>query len=145
VADIDGLAQQHDEIAALLKKLTNHEDDRDIMDNAMGLSLTLGKLAGKMYLHILTEERILYPALLSLRNESVRETCKKYSTAMDNIVQRFRRYRAAYSSAGKIFAHPAAFRYRTTAIANILIQRFEDEQLVLYPILERLCRDYYDL
>jgi len=56
VEDIDNLTQQHDEIVALLKKLTNHDSDKDIMDNAKGLSLTLGQLTGKVYFHILAED-----------------------------------------------------------------------------------------
>ncbi len=140
--DIDNLTQQHDEIVALLKKLTNHDSDKDIMDNAKGLSLTLGQLTGKMYFHILAEERTLYSPLLSHKNESIRETCRKYSAEMDNITIKFRMYRAAYSNAGKIFKHPTAFRYRTAAIAKTIIQRFENEKLVLFPILERVYGSY---
>jgi hypothetical protein len=135
VADIDSLLRQHDEIVALFDELAGHDDEQDIMDNAMGLSLTLSQLAGKMYFHILAEERILYPALLSQQSESVRENCRKYSAEMDKIARWFRRYRAAYSSAGKILAHPITFRNCTASVGGIIRRRFEDEKLVLYGCL----------
>jgi hypothetical protein len=142
MADTGSLVRQHDEIVALFAELASHEHDQDIMDNAKGLSLTLGQLTGKVYFHILAEERTLYSTLLSHKNESIRETCRKYSAEMDNITIKFRRYRAAYSNAGKIFKHPTAFRYRTAAIAKTIIQRFENEKLVLFPILERVYGSY---
>ncbi len=145
MADTGSLVRQHDEIVALFAELASHEHDQDIMDNAMALSLTLSQLAAKMYFHILAEERILYSALLLNKSESVLAKCGKYSAEMDNIVQKFRRYRAAYSRASKIIARPDKFRLNTALVATVIIKRFENEQLGLYPILERLCRNYHDL
>ncbi len=135
MADIDSLTLQHEEILALLEELRSHESYGDIIDNAKGLSLTVGLLARKVYFHILAEERVVYPVLLSHKEESVRETGRSFSAEMDEIACRFRRYRGTYSNAGTIFARPDTFRYNTAMVTKTFIKRFEDERTVLYRLL----------
>jgi hypothetical protein len=137
MADIDSLTRQHEEILALLEELRSHESYGSIIDNAKGLSLTVGRLARKVYFHILAEERVVYPVLLSHADESVRETGRSFSAGMDEIALRFRKYRGAYSNAGLIFARPDTFRYNTAMVAQTFIKRFEDESTVLYRLLQR--------
>ncbi len=141
MAGIDSLMRQHEEILALLEELAAHESDRDIMDNAKGLSLTVGQLARKVYFHLLSEERVVYPILFFHDDESVRETGRSYSLEMDAIVRRFKRYRGRYSNAGNIFDLPSAFRYSTVMVARDFTQRFEDERRGLFPIAERYRQD----
>jgi hemerythrin superfamily protein len=136
MADIDSLRLQHEEILALLEELRSYESLGDIIDNAQRLSLIVGRLARKFYLHILAEERVVYPVLLSHEDESIREAGRSFSAEMDEIAAKFRKYRWAYSNAGIIFARPDTFRYNTAMAAKTFSKRFEDEKAVLFRLLD---------
>lgn len=137
MADINNLRRQHEEIVTLMKNLVAYKSEQDIKKNAFALSLILGQLAGKIGIHLMAEDRFLYPKLSAHINESIQVIGKKFADEMGGLAQGFTDYREKYANATLIAEIPISFLNDTAAISSALFKRIEVENEVLYPLLER--------
>ena len=136
MADINNLLRQHNDILNLANKISSYTTDRQIADHAFDISMLLGQLAGKLKIHMTTEDKFLYPSLLGHGNPKVQAVSKRFLTEMGGLAATFENYKATYFNAKQIAANPATFITESRVIMDALAKRIAKENSELYPLIK---------
>ncbi|NLP36319.1 MAG: hemerythrin domain-containing protein [Firmicutes bacterium] len=128
------IKRQHEDILALIDEIDDSLDPTYLQENAFQVSLKLGSLAGKLMIHLNTEDQHLYPRLLADDNSAA--TTKRFITEMEDITKVFNNYKTRYNSANAIKENIVRFISETENLFNALRKRIEKEESQLLPLLK---------
>ena len=134
--DMDHLLRQHNEIFTLIREIEKYKKAEAVKENAAAIARLLAQLSGIIKMHLLSEDKFLYPALKVHENTKVRETAMKFDDEMKELAQSFEQYKAKYIIASKIVENTNEFLGETEAVFHIINKRMEKENLELYPLLQ---------
>jgi len=135
MADIKNLTRQHGDIDLLIgniKKLSKG----DIESSIDIIVKDINMLAGKLKIHLDTEDKFLYPDLLNMNNEVLNTMAKEYMKEMGNISSEFIKYKNSFNTKNKIMKNMEQFKIDTIKIFEILEKRIDKEERELYPRLK---------
>lgn len=135
MTDTKNLIRQHDDILALAKKIAAYQSDRQIVKDAFPITLLIGQLAGKLKIHMSTEDKFVYPALATHPNQQVQATSRLFANEMGDLAKAFENYKSKYLNTRQIADNPASFKAETQAVFSAVIKRIEKENTQLYPLL----------
>lgn len=133
----DNLRKHHKELLDTTSKLSillQVDRLRNDAANARGL---LSMLAGKLAVHLVMEDKSLYPHFLTHKDERIRSLAHQYINEMGMVRESFEAYSKRWSTSAKIQDNPEDFIKETKGILNILLKRIEKEDYELYPLFER--------
>ena len=133
--NIDSLRRQHTEIAKVMQDMEGLLK-LPLENKAFELSLKLGELAGKLTFHLQSEDKFLYPSLLSSSDPKIKKIGQEFVNEMGGIAQVFTGYREKYKSAANIKANPQEFMATTGQVFAVLKKRVAAEEQKLYPLLK---------
>lgn len=126
------IKRQHEDILALMEDIAGTLSPAYLQDNAFHVSLKLGKLAGKLMIHLNTEDQHLYPQLVTAKSAAI---TKQFIAEMEEITKAFNEYKARYNSAGAIKENINRFISETEKLFDKLRRRIEKEESQLLPLL----------
>ncbi|WP_031513310.1 hemerythrin domain-containing protein [Desulfofalx alkaliphila] len=135
MSNLDNLNRQHQEIAQVIKDIEAIINQKDIEQESFNLSFKIGLLAGKLLTHLSSEDKYLYPALVSHAHSKVQETAKRFKNEMGNLANDFTNYKKTYMIANNIKKNPSQFAKDTATVFNAIKKRVEAEEKNLYPLL----------
>lgn len=137
MASMDNLERQHEEIKELFK------DMKKTLQSPLGDSQIdemvklVNTLAGKLKIHMSTEDRLLYPALKKSQNDKLRQAEKQYSSEMLSLSETFAAYKNKYNTRSKILADVKAFTSESQIMLRLLEGRIAKEDKELYPEMKK--------
>ena len=133
MANLDSLERQHGEIRGLFLKIKNGINTSDIKVNLEELVRNINALAGKINVHMNSEDKFLYPALIESENKQLREMAKEYSEEMGHIHLKFNNYKNKFNTRSKILNDIDGFLKESKETINLLENRISKEDNYLYP------------
>jgi len=98
MANINNLERQHAEIKATVLKIKQVIDSNDLKTGLDILVREINVLAGKLNVHMNSEDKFLYPALIESNDAQLKQIAKKYSEEMGNIHVAFNCYKNKFNS-----------------------------------------------
>lgn len=131
------LESQHDEIKELLTALKEGSNMKAANEQADELVKVINTLAGKLRIHMGTEDRHLYPELAKSKEAKVKHLSDRFNTEMSGLFEAFTDYKNQYNTRSKILNDPEGFVKASQAIEAKLIGRIKEEDAHLYPALRR--------
>lgn len=105
-----------------------------ISANAARVSDLLRQINTNIRLHLVTEERFLYPVLQESDHADAAEIGERFAADMIGLYQRFTEYIANWRDPAAIEAEPEHFEQATTAIFKALGERIQREESELHPV-----------
>lgn len=136
MTNITNLTRQHGEISEIVEQIKKLSKLDIIEQNAGAIALNISTLAGKLRIHLETEDKFLYPVLLESTDEKVRCIAEKYIAEMGNISAVFTDYKNKYNTKSKIMNNISAYISDSESVFNILVKRVAMENTELYPLLK---------
>lgn len=134
--DIDNILRQHDEVFEIIKKMRTYQNQEKVQANAFEISKLLAQLSGILKVHLLSEDKFVYPALMKQDDDKVRTTAETFAKEMGELGETFEAYKIKYLHAGKISDDAAAFLAATKEVFTALENRINRENARLYPLLK---------
>ncbi|MDF2613893.1 MAG: Hemerythrin cation binding domain protein [Clostridia bacterium] len=137
MANINNLERQHKEIYTeiqAIKKLIGHDT---IAEDSSELAKMISLLAGKLKMHLQSEDKFLYPGLLESDRTELRQLAKDYINDMGAIHNEFEKYKFQFNTKNKIDNDMKQFRNETEQIFKILENRLNKEDHYLYPLIRK--------
>lgn len=138
MANITNLERQHVEIKDLFLKIKQGTNSNDIKVNLDTLVRDINTLAGKLNIHMNSEDKFLYPELINSRDEQLKQIAKQYSEEMGNIHQEFNNYKNKFNTKTKILSDADGFLKGSKEIIKLLENRISKEDIYLYPKMKSL-------
>lgn len=135
MADVNNLLRQHNDILDLAEKINTYTTTKQIEAEAFSISLLLGQLAGKIKIHMITEDKFVYPSLLSHANPKVKSVSRQFADEMGHLAKTFESYKTKYMNSREISSNPDDFIQQTKLVVAALATRIEKENKELYPLL----------
>lgn len=134
INNINNYLQQHESIAEIAKLILNTTklSDEKIINEAKNISLNINTLAGKLRVHLLSEDKFLYPELKNSNDENLKKIAIKFEDEMGHIAELFTKYKDNYKIYTKITENISEYKKDTNFIFDALFNRIEREEKELY-------------
>lgn len=138
MANIDQLVRQHEEIREIFENM-NKELKKGIgEENVDGVVKAINVLAGKLKVHMGTEDRFLYPALKASNIDKLKQIEKQYSEEMANLANAFEQYKQKYNTRSKALTDVTVFAAESREILKLMVARIDREDRMVYPEMKQL-------
>lgn len=128
----DNLNRQHATIMNEIDFIENELNKGKISINISDTALHISKLAGLLKIHLLEEDKFLYPNLLNNSDEEMKKLTEGYNQEMGNIAEDYTVYKNSYNVASKISKDLDQFVIDSKRILKILKERMSKEDKELY-------------
>lgn len=135
MVNVDTLKRQHEDVVDIVAGITGLIKKDNIEQDAFDIANKISMLAGKLKIHLNTEDEYMYPSLLNSENTDLRSMAKQYIDEMGEIGKVFVAYKESYNTKTKILKDKDGFKKATEDIVKLLTERIEKENSKLYPLL----------
>ncbi|MBC6003667.1 Uncharacterised protein [uncultured Clostridium sp.] len=127
------LARQHNELYKLLAEMKSL--GYNIESNADKIALNINLLAGKINIHLQSEDKYLYSLLLNSQHTEVRKIAKDFIAEMGHIAKTFNEFKIKFNTKNKILNNINEFKLEYPKIMNAISNRLNKEDKKLYVLL----------
>ncbi|MEL7188106.1 MAG: hemerythrin domain-containing protein [Pseudomonadota bacterium] len=132
------LRRQHETLLVLAKELKATAAKIETRDHAAAASTGLAKLTGLLRMHLVVEDRSLYPALLNCQDPQVAALAARFVTEMGGLGEDYFAFVDRWNCASVIFEQRDDFKSEYQAIFSALEARIEREKNELYPLADKI-------
>lgn len=133
--NIDNFMRQHKDIIEELDyidKILNKQDYKNYLDDFVS---HINNLAGKLKIHLSSEDKFLYPKLINGEDINLKNMANSYINEMGNIASVFTDYKNQFNTKNKINEKLDTFIDQTKSILNEIRKRILKEETELYRII----------
>lgn len=133
--NLSNLIRQHVDIRDEIKYINEVVDKSSIELNTMDIASRINKLAGKLQVHLMSEDKFLYPSLINGKDLELREMATLYMDEMGEISEVFKEYKNKFNTKNKIEANKEGFSQETKIILKEIEERIDKEENGLYKLI----------
>lgn len=135
--DIKTLRRQHKEIYDAISGLKGSLEAVDHLEaGAFEISQQISVLAGKLKVHLGTEDRLIYPYILEKGSDELKRIAQGYVAEMGTISDEFSNYKNRFNTKNKIISDMKGFVTETAKILKVLEDRIKKEDSNLYQYFQ---------
>ncbi|WP_446897660.1 hemerythrin domain-containing protein [Clostridium sp. LBM24168] len=131
--DVKSFKRQHSEIMQLATYILNNIEGHTIEQNIHEVVKSINTINGKLKIHLLNEDKYLYPQILKSSDVRLSTFSKKYYEEMKEITKVYESYKLKYNTASKIKKNIDKFNKETKQVFELLANRVNKEEKELYP------------
>ena len=134
--NIDNLMREHkgifEEINYINESISNKKFESDLLD----ITTHINKLAGKLKIHLSSEDKFLYPNLLNGDDNKLKNLANSYINEMGGISDIFTNYKNKFNTKSKIISEGnEVFISETQKILQAIEKRISKEETELYKLI----------
>uniref|UniRef100_UPI0006CFA1E1 hemerythrin domain-containing protein n=1 Tax=Clostridium sp. NkU-1 TaxID=1095009 RepID=UPI0006CFA1E1 len=107
--ELKNYMEQHDRIREELEILKALCKNRDLEQTASEIALHISSLAGKLKIHLSSEDQYLYPAFLRSGDSRLVNQAEEYQREMGNLLALFTEFKDKYNTKIKILSEKESF------------------------------------
>lgn len=132
--NLDNFTRQHNTISAEIDFIVDEVEKGSAM-NVAEVVLHINKLSGYLNLHLMNEDKFLYPKLINSNVLDVKKLALQYSNEMGDLVNIYTKYKNDYNTSNKINERSELFISDTKNVMKALIKRIDKENNGLYKLI----------
>ena len=133
--NIDNFIRQHKDIIEELNHIDKIINKQDYQNNLDGFVSHINNLAGKLKIHLNSEDKFLYPNLINGEDIKLKSMANSYMNEMGNIADAFTNYKNEFNTKSKINEKLDTFISQTKPILNEIKKRISKEETELYKLI----------
>lgn len=135
--NIDKFKHQHVAIYECIRTLRHHVLS-GIAENARQIAGTVVDMSSTIKLHLSVEDKVLYPALRSSKNQSMASLGNRYQEDMKAIARSYEEFARKWNTAVNVARDPEGFRAEANTVLKRLHARIRQEDSDFYPAIESI-------
>ena len=129
---------QHDKLSKMASDISERLSIDQLSSDATEVRHLLSELLGHLEVHLVMEDKSLYPSLLDCSDDKIKSMARRFINEMGDIGEALKAYRNKWKSVYDIQDNPRDFVDHTKVIFNALIKRMEKENTQLYAAVDAL-------
>ncbi|WP_346895149.1 hemerythrin domain-containing protein [Clostridium sp. UBA7503] len=133
--NLNNLMRQHRDISDEIRLIKEMINKNVMVLNAMEAASHINKLAGKLQIHLTSEDKFLYPTLINGKDLSLKKMANLYMNEMGEISEVFTSYKKKFNTKNKIEANLMGFIEETQCILKAIETRIAKEENELYKMM----------
>lgn len=130
--------KQHSGIVENAQNIQDLLDPDLLKNNSHGIRKLITKLSNSLKIHLILEDRALYPILINSSDGKIRDMSRKYIDEMGTISDLYISFSQKWKTGSSIKNHAAVFIDETKNILKALLDRIERENTELYQIIDKM-------
>ncbi|MEG1255486.1 hemerythrin domain-containing protein [Clostridium sp.] len=131
--NLNNYQRQHKDIEEVIEKIYEIINQNEIEECSSELAININKLAGKLQIHLNSEDKFLYPNLL--KDEKTKDISQKYIDEMGGMLVKFTSYKEKFNTTNKIKTNKNYVVVETKAILGSIEERMKREENELYKLI----------
>jgi iron-sulfur cluster repair protein YtfE (RIC family) len=135
LGNLDMLKKQHSEVLTMMKNI----DTLMIAgpkERANEIAFNINALSGKLKMHLMSEDKFLYPMLMQNSCKEVRNTANEFNREMGGLAELFSAFVQQYNTSFKILQRMDSFLTDSKKIFSLIEERIRREDGKLYSLAE---------
>jgi hemerythrin-like domain-containing protein len=132
---LENLTRQHNTIITEIILIMGEIEKGSAM-NVTEVVLHINKLSGHLNMHLLNEDKFLYPKLLNSSDLAIKNLAIQYNNEMGDLANIYTKYKNDYNTSSKINERMDSFISDTKSVMQALTKRIEKENNGLYKLIE---------
>lgn len=137
MARTDRFRAEHEQLLDMARQLQSHLDPVRLAADASAARTCLGKLMGRLVLHLATEDKVLYPEFAASQDPKVAAIGRRFASEMASTVPLVTAYNDKWATPSAIKRDPHAFIAETRKILSVLADRIRRENQELYATADQ--------
>jgi hemerythrin-like domain-containing protein len=133
--ELKNYMEQHERIREELEMLKTLRRNRDLEQTASEIALHISSLAGKLKIHLSSEDQYLYPAFLRTGDLKLVNQAEEYQREMGNLLALFTEFKDKYNTKIKILSERESFFGEAEKIIRSIEVRMQKEESGLYRLV----------
>lgn len=130
--------EQHDDLLGVAADLSAVLNAARLAEDARAARALVTRLLGKLSVHLVMEDKVLYPRLVDHEDAGIRSLAARFTAEMGGITDSLERYKSKWISARAIQQEASVFVVETRALLDSLKRRIEKENNQLYRAVDGL-------
>ncbi len=111
---------------------------KDVREHAPEIAKGISRLAGTLKMHLGSEDKFLYPAMMASDDENLQNKATEFQTEMGGLSKEFAEFKEEYNTPGKVTKNKDIIEKDATAIFEKIRERMIREDNELYPLAEKV-------
>ncbi|MCR8746823.1 hemerythrin domain-containing protein [Romboutsia lituseburensis] len=128
------LTRQHKDLYKLLSDMKSL--GYNVESNVDKIALNINLLAGKINIHLQSEDKYLYSLLLNASNPEIRKIAKNFIIEMGHISKSFNDFKLKFNTKNKILKNINEFKIEYAKIIDSIFNRLNKEDKNLYILIK---------
>ncbi len=133
--NLDNMNRHHIAISTEVKLIEEEIKKNISLINPAEAALHINRLAGLLKVHLIEEDKFLYPNLLKSDDREVQNMAKQYIDEMGDLANSYTEYKNKYNIRNKISKNMDLFVRDTFDIVEALKKRITKENNELYQLI----------
>ena len=127
--------EQHKSIGSEIEKIKEIIKINDFEEHADEIAHHINTLAGKLKIHLLNEDRYLYPNLKESKDNNVANLAQEYQDEMGDFALEFTNFKDKYNTKSKLLINKLDFRSEIDFIIRKIENRIKKEENGIYKLI----------
>ena len=136
--NLDLYLDKHAHIKEELSAISTLIDSKITPDTAEQIADRINHLSGMLLMHLASEDKYLYPALLASNNSEIKTLTEKYMKEMGSIAASYTSLKEKYHTPSAILENTPEFITSAMAIIPAITERIAREENELYVYAAKL-------
>jgi len=137
MSNLNMLKRQHSEVLSIIDNIEAQIMNGDLSARVKNISYNINILAGKLKMHLVSEDKYLYPNLMNNSTEKIRSTARAFNTEMGSLFDVFTSFVQKYNTPNKILNNKENFHNESKKIFRMIKDRIGKEDRELYPLIDK--------
>lgn len=133
--NLTNMNRQHNSITNEINCIMDEVNKGALSMDRAEAALHISKLAGLLKIHLMDEDKFLYPDLLKSSDRQIKEMTNQYMNEMGNLAENYTEYKNKYNTKSKIAENMDSFILDTQNIIAALKKRIDKEDKELYRFI----------
>lgn len=135
MSNLDNFLRQHEDIKIEIKNMEDILEKSNYEKEIDKFVFHINNLAGKLRVHLTSEDKFLYPDLVNREDIKLRNLAKHYIEDMGDIFNQFSEYKNKFNTKSKIKNNNETFIEETNFIIDRIKKRIGKEEEELYKFI----------
>ncbi|MDM8533143.1 hemerythrin domain-containing protein [Clostridiaceae bacterium HSG29] len=136
--NLDNLKRQHLDIYEIVAETKELMKKSDFDMHSKNVAMNINVLAGKLKMHLINEDKFLYPTFLSSDDDKLSKKAKEYIEEMGDLSEVYTEFKSKYNVRSKIMVDIPKFMKEANSVFDAIEKRMNKEDNDLYVLAEKL-------
>ena len=136
--NLDNLKRQHADIYEIVAETKELIKKPEFDMHSKNVAMNINVLAGKLKMHLMNEDKFLYPKFLNSDDDKLSKKAKEYIEEMGNLSEVYTEFKSKYNVRSKIMADIPGFMKDANFVFEAIEKRMNKEDKDLYVLAEKL-------
>ncbi|MBA4686074.1 MAG: hemerythrin domain-containing protein [Candidatus Galacturonibacter soehngenii] len=130
--NLSSYLEQHKSIRDEINWIQSNLTTVKVEEHAEEIALHINQLSGKLKIHLMNEDKFLYPSLIANPDMAIKQMAIDYQNEMGDLQERFKSFKDKYNVKSKLLEKKESFVEEAKVVIRAIEDRILKEEKEIY-------------